>query len=68
MSSSDWLARIQDRMPTEQEVRDMLSGHLCRCTGYTPIVMAVTEVARSRYAKRNQNLSTLLNNKESSHA
>ena len=20
--------------PTEEEIRDMLSGHLCRCTGY----------------------------------
>ena len=29
----------------EGEVRDMLSGHLCRCTGYTPIVNAVMEVA-----------------------
>ena len=25
----------------------MLSGHLCRCTGYTPIVDAIAEVARS---------------------
>jgi 2-furoyl-CoA dehydrogenase 2Fe-2S iron sulfur subunit len=27
-------------------VRDLLSGHLCRCTGYTPIVQAILEVAR----------------------
>jgi 2-furoyl-CoA dehydrogenase 2Fe-2S iron sulfur subunit len=25
----------------------MLSGHLCRCTGYTPIVNAVMEVAHA---------------------
>jgi 2-furoyl-CoA dehydrogenase 2Fe-2S iron sulfur subunit len=26
----------------------MLSGHLCRCTGYTPIVAAVLDVAALR--------------------
>lgn len=31
--------------PTEQEVRAMLSGHICRCTGYTGMVRAVMEVA-----------------------
>ena len=49
MSSADWLERLraQGRQPTEQEVREMLSGHLCRCTGYTPIVNAVMEVAHA---------------------
>jgi len=49
MSSADWLARLRARgqCPTEQDVRDMLSGHLCRCTGYTPIVKAVMEVAHA---------------------
>lgn len=47
MSSADWLQRQQaaGQLPDEGEVRDMLSGHLCRCTGYTPIVNAVMEVA-----------------------
>lgn len=47
MSSADWLQRQQaaGQRPDEAEVRDMLSGHLCRCTGYTPIVNAVMEVA-----------------------
>ena len=27
--------------PTEQQVKDALSGNLCRCTGYKPIVEAV---------------------------
>ncbi len=46
-SSADWLQRqpAAGQRPDEGEVRDMLSGHLCRCTGYTPIVNAVMEVA-----------------------
>ena len=30
--------------PTEHEVREALSGHLCRCTGYVKIVEAVLAV------------------------
>jgi 2-furoyl-CoA dehydrogenase 2Fe-2S iron sulfur subunit len=49
MSCTDWLARQRalGRKPDEAEVRDMLSGHLCRCTGYAPIVAAVLEVANA---------------------
>ena len=32
--------------PDEQEVREALSGNLCRCTGYQAIVDAVLAVAR----------------------
>lgn len=47
MSCADFLGRVSD--PTETQVRKMLSGHLCRCTGYTNIVAAILEVAgRSR--------------------
>lgn len=31
--------------PSESEIRDLLSGHLCRCTGYAPIVKAALEAA-----------------------
>ena len=31
--------------PTEAEVRETLSGNLCRCTGYQPIVQAVLSAA-----------------------
>ena len=31
--------------PSEAEVRDMLSGHICRCTGYEAIVRAILSVA-----------------------
>jgi 2-furoyl-CoA dehydrogenase 2Fe-2S iron sulfur subunit len=33
--------------PTEAEVRDMLSGHICRCTGYVSIVAAVLDAAET---------------------
>ncbi len=46
MSCSHFLERVPT--PTEQQVRDMLSGHLCRCTGYTNIVNAVLDVAAER--------------------
>lgn len=34
--------------PSEEEVRHVLSGHLCRCTGYQNIVDACLSVAHSR--------------------
>ncbi|MDA8768028.1 (2Fe-2S)-binding protein [Planktomarina temperata] len=30
----------------ETEIRDALAGHLCRCTGYEPIVTAAMEAAK----------------------
>jgi 2-furoyl-CoA dehydrogenase 2Fe-2S iron sulfur subunit len=32
--------------PTEAELRDFLSGHLCRCTGYAPILAAALDAAQ----------------------
>jgi 2-furoyl-CoA dehydrogenase 2Fe-2S iron sulfur subunit len=32
--------------PDEEQLRDMLSGHLCRCTGYAPIVRAALDAVR----------------------
>jgi 2-furoyl-CoA dehydrogenase 2Fe-2S iron sulfur subunit len=31
--------------PDEDEIRRLLSGHLCRCTGYEPIVAAIAGAA-----------------------
>ena len=44
MGATDLLAR---GTPTREEIVDMLSGHLCRCTGYAPIVDAIEEAART---------------------
>jgi aerobic carbon-monoxide dehydrogenase small subunit len=38
--------------PTESEVRDVLSGHLCRCTGYQNIVAAALDAANAMPANR----------------
>lgn len=33
---------------SEEELRTAMSGNICRCTGYTGIVAAVSAVAASR--------------------
>jgi aerobic-type carbon monoxide dehydrogenase small subunit (CoxS/CutS family) len=43
MSATVLLEQTPD--PTEQEIREFLSGNLCRCTGYTTIVRAVKAAA-----------------------
>jgi aerobic-type carbon monoxide dehydrogenase small subunit (CoxS/CutS family) len=45
MSAAELLDR--DGRPTRDEIVDLLSGHLCRCTGYEPIVDAIAEAAGS---------------------
>jgi carbon-monoxide dehydrogenase small subunit len=38
--------------PTDEEIREGLSGNLCRCTGYTKILESIVEACRTR--KREQ--------------
>jgi aerobic-type carbon monoxide dehydrogenase small subunit (CoxS/CutS family) len=46
LAASDLLAR--GGPPTRAEIADMLSGHICRCTGYEPIVEAIAQAAQVR--------------------
>ena len=32
-------------MPTREEVRDAISGNICRCTGYQPIIDAILQAS-----------------------
>jgi len=34
--------------PTRTEIAEMLSGHICHCTGYAPIVEAIAQAAEAR--------------------
>jgi aerobic-type carbon monoxide dehydrogenase small subunit (CoxS/CutS family) len=45
MAATDLLDRGH---PSREEIEDLLSGHLCRCTGYTPIVDAIVKAANAR--------------------
>src|SRR5258705_13562262 len=37
---------------TRDEIRELVSSNLCRCTGYQPIVDAIEDCARRRQASR----------------
>jgi carbon-monoxide dehydrogenase small subunit len=52
VSATDLLSKKQQ--PTREEIVEALSGNLCRCTGYTPIIDAIEECL----------FDTLNNNKE----
>jgi 2-furoyl-CoA dehydrogenase 2Fe-2S iron sulfur subunit len=52
MSLDNYLRDNPD--PNEEDIRIFLTGHLCRCTGYVPIVAAALDAARSlRETKEN---------------
>lgn len=38
--------------PTEAQVREAISGNLCRCTGYVGIVEAILDVASGPFGRR----------------
>jgi aerobic-type carbon monoxide dehydrogenase small subunit (CoxS/CutS family) len=43
LAATELLAR--NPRPTDEEVREAISGNLCRCTGYEPIVEAILEAS-----------------------
>ena len=46
MAAHDLLERVNE--PSESQVREELSGNICRCTGYGRLVQAVQDVAAHR--------------------
>ena len=38
--------------PTREQVVEAISGNICRCTGYEPIINAVLAAAAARGARR----------------
>ena len=46
MAALDLVERCEQ--PSREQVVDLLSGHLCRCTGYAPIVAAILDFAENR--------------------
>ena len=43
VAAADLLRRVPD--PSDDEIREALSGNLCRCTGYAKILDAVQQAA-----------------------
>lgn len=49
MAASAYLDEQQRADLTDEEVREAISGNLCRCTGYQNIVEAVKYAAKTMY-------------------
>ncbi|MBZ9653169.1 xanthine dehydrogenase family Fe-S subunit [Phyllobacterium lublinensis] len=49
VSARDVILRMQD--PTEHDIRVIMSGNLCRCTGYVGITRAIQSVIADRRAR-----------------
>jgi len=47
MAALDFVERYPS--PTRAAITDMLSGHLCRCTGYEPIVEAILKIGSANF-------------------
>ena len=44
LSATELLAK--NHKPKKEEIQEALSGNLCRCTGYTPIIDAITDLTK----------------------
>ena len=42
-----WALLNRNPHPSDEEIREALTGNLCRCTGYTQIIEAIRKVAQS---------------------
>jgi len=44
LAATELLAKNQK--PNKEEIQEALSGNLCRCTGYSPIIDAITDLTK----------------------
>jgi carbon-monoxide dehydrogenase small subunit len=42
----------ENPQPTREEIREVLGGHICRCTGYHDIVDSIEAAARAKVASK----------------
>jgi 2-furoyl-CoA dehydrogenase 2Fe-2S iron sulfur subunit len=49
-SFADFFARVPN--PTDEQILEVLSGHICRCTGYAGLLAALREAADEMRASR----------------
>jgi aerobic carbon-monoxide dehydrogenase small subunit len=55
MVAKDLLMRKPD--PTEHEIREAISGQLCRCTGYDNIVKSIQRAGSEMRSNQHQEVS-----------
>ncbi len=51
LTAKSYLDEHPDRTPSRDEIREAISGTLCRCTGYQKIIVAIAAVAAERAEK-----------------
>jgi aerobic carbon-monoxide dehydrogenase small subunit len=47
----------ENPQPSREEIREVLSGHICRCTGYHDIVDSVEAAAKAKIANKEVSVS-----------
>lgn len=52
MLMSAYALLMHDPVPTRQAIKEAISGNLCRCTGYLPIVHSIEAAERELQAKK----------------
>ena len=50
MLMSAYALFLENPTPTEEEIETTIEGNLCRCTGYKPIIQAITETSKQQNA------------------
>lgn len=54
MLISSYSLLLRKKKPSEAEIREAISGNLCRCTGYQGIVKSIDEAARNLTSEKKE--------------